>query len=141
MVRYCTVNLRSGPGRRISTGDPSERLTVLEHLKSIAVPVTLKRGGAAKAAAAAREATDPKVQWHRRQEPLPTVKAKLHRYHIGQQLRMVAGGRSWARPEGPCRVVALLPHDSGPFLYRIRSEAESFERVISEDDLTATEAT
>ena len=112
----------------------------MERIKSIAVPVTLKRGGAAKAAANARvEALDQSVQWHRRQDPLPPVKAKLHRYQIGQRLRMVAGGRSWARPEGPCRVVALLPHDSGPFLYRVRSETENFERVISEDDLTPNE--
>lgn len=110
----------------------------MEQFKSIAVPVTVKRGGASKAAEAAKarpDSHDQVSQRLRRHESPASMQAKLHRYQVGQRLRMVAGGRSWARPEGPCRVVALLPHETGPFLYRVRSETETFERVISEDDL------
>jgi hypothetical protein len=28
-----------------------------------------------------------------------------------------------------------MPHEGGPFLYRIRSEVENFERVVAEADL------
>ncbi|MBK6704698.1 MAG: hypothetical protein IPL62_02410 [Caulobacteraceae bacterium] len=31
-----------------------------------------------------------------------------------------------------CRVVAPLPRDAGPQQYRVRSEAESFDRIIDE---------
>ncbi|MEQ1818622.1 MAG: hypothetical protein ABL871_08425 [Terricaulis sp.] len=31
-----------------------------------------------------------------------------------------------------CRVVAPLPRDAGPQQYRVRSETESFDRIIDE---------
>ncbi|MBL8546288.1 MAG: hypothetical protein JNL81_07475 [Hyphomonadaceae bacterium] len=36
-----------------------------------------------------------------------------------------------------CRVVAPLPRDAGPQQYRVRSEAESFDRIIDEARLEA----
>ena len=66
-------------------------------------------------------------------EPRPVT---LHRYHVGQRLRMQSGGRNWARPETICRVLALLPVEGGPLRYRVRSEAESYERIVDEIDLT-----
>ncbi len=66
-------------------------------------------------------------------EPRPV---SLHRYHVGQRLRMQSGGRSWARPETMCRVLALLPVEGGPLRYRVRSETESYERIVDEIDLT-----
>ncbi len=36
-----------------------------------------------------------------------------------------------------CRVIAPLPRDSGPQQYRVRSEAESFDRIIDEARLEA----
>jgi hypothetical protein len=36
-----------------------------------------------------------------------------------------------------CRVVTPLPRDAGPQQYRVRSEAESFDRIIDEARLEA----
>ena len=72
----------------------------------------------------------------RRPTPAMAEIAK-HRYGVGERLQMLGGGRSWARAEAVCRVTALMPHERGPLLYRVRSEVESFERVVAEDDLVA----
>ena len=47
------------------------------------------------------------------------------------------GGRAWQRAETMCKVMALLPQEAGPLRYRVRSEMESFERVVEEIDLTS----
>lgn len=39
--------------------------------------------------------------------------------------------------DGACRIVAALPRDAGPQQYRIRSEGESFDRIIDEARLEA----
>jgi hypothetical protein len=59
-----------------------------------------------------------------------------HRYTIGQTLFMARGGRDIARQASACQVIALLPHEGGPLRYRVRSEAEGFERIVEEADLT-----
>lgn len=59
-----------------------------------------------------------------------------HRFHVGQRLRIVGGGRYWGRLDGYCKVVALMPHEGGTLNYRVRSEAENFERIVAEADLT-----
>lgn len=37
-----------------------------------------------------------------------------------------------------CQIIAALPRDAGPQQYRIRAEAESFDRIIDEARLEAT---
>ncbi len=116
----------------------------MDLIKNIAVPVTRKRTAAA-AAQKPRPAGRPTppadnyvggmVGAPRRPAPSLVAAAK-HRYRIGERLQMQGGGRSWARADGICRVTALMPHERGPLLYRVRSEVESFERVVAEDDLT-----
>ena len=58
-----------------------------------------------------------------------------HRYKVGARLRMNNGGNSLARQAGFCRVTFVLPYEGGQLLYRVKSEAESFERVVAEIDL------
>ncbi len=66
-----------------------------------------------------------------------TVPAPVHRYRVGDKLRMSPGGYSVARPASGCRVVALLPYEGhGALLYRVRSDTEAFERVVPEADLS-----
>ncbi len=61
-----------------------------------------------------------------------------HRYKVGQLLELrSAPGRS-NRPAGPCEVIACLPHDGGPVLYRVKSRNEANERVVDEVDLGPT---
>jgi hypothetical protein len=69
---------------------------------------------------------------------IPPVSAQpAHRYRIGERLRMTHGGRSVARAEAYCKVVARLPYEGhGALLYRVRSESEQFERVVAEIDLS-----
>ena len=47
--------------------------------------------------------------------------------------------RTVARVAASCKVIALLPYEGhGALLYRIRSDAEAFERVVAEADLSRT---
>jgi len=59
-----------------------------------------------------------------------------HRYNVGERLHMNGGGQSVQRNASSCKVVALLPYEGyGALLYRVRSDNESFERVVAEADL------
>ncbi|OAM78223.1 hypothetical protein [Devosia elaeis] len=63
-----------------------------------------------------------------------------HRYKIGQMLDLRSAPRHSNRPSGPCEVIACLPHDKGPVLYRVKSRGESNERVVEEADLSPSDA-
>lgn len=63
-----------------------------------------------------------------------------HRYKVGQMLDLRSAPRHSNRPSGPCEVVACLPHDKGPVLYRVKSLGESNERVVEEIDLSPSDA-
>ena len=106
--------------------------------KSIAVPVTRRRA-TGKAKPKADAGLDPNagkpVPEFRRQPAQHTTPQAVHRFHVGQRLTMARGSRDIARSAAVCQVVALLPHETGPLLYRVRSELESFERVVDEVDL------
>lgn len=69
--------------------------------------------------------------------PRPERVGRGHRFAIGQRLAMAAGGRDISRGGSTCSVVALLPHEGGPFRYRVRSDSETFERIVDENDLSA----
>jgi hypothetical protein len=61
----------------------------------------------------------------------------VHRYVVGDRLRMTGGGQVVQRTASSCRVISLLPYEGrGPLQYRVRSEAEAFERIVAEADLT-----
>ena len=109
----------------------------MEPIKSVAVPITRKQNGRKpKASGLAQPHSDTRIAG----APAPMRRAAVaappaHVYLIGQRLRLMGGGRRWAREEGFCKVTALLPHEGGPLLYRVRSEAENYERVVAEIDL------
>ena len=67
----------------------------------------------------------------------PLQAQPLHRFHIGERLRMSGGGYSVARAGSACKVISLLPYEGhGSLLYRVQSDSEAFERVVAEADLT-----
>ena len=114
----------------------------MEKIKSIAVPVT-RRPAAVKRSRAGRPpvphnipAEGPPSLPGPQHSMVPRPARPRHRFRVGDRVHMNNGGRSWARPEALCRIMALLPHENGPFLYRVRSEVESFERVVAEEDLS-----
>lgn len=107
----------------------------MDSFKSIAVPVTRRQAvGKAKRAAEATTGGSTVAEF-RRQEPQEVTAHPVHRFRVGQRLTMARGSRDIARSAALCQVVALLPHETGPLLYRVRSELESFERVVDEVDL------
>lgn len=108
--------------------------------KTVAVPPnpTTKRGGRLAAAKAVDlDVEDGDEPISRRPAPPRPVKATpIHRYRIGERLNMSQGGYSVVRSGAFCKVVATLPYEGhGSLLYRVRSERESFDRVVSEADL------
>jgi hypothetical protein len=63
-----------------------------------------------------------------------------HRYKVGQMLELRSAPRHSNRPAGLCEVLACLPHDAGPVLYRVQSMNERNERVVEESDLAPSSA-
>ncbi len=68
---------------------------------------------------------------------LPT-QGETHRFRIGQSVR-VDSPQIQQKP-GVCRVTARLPPVGTHLQYRIRNESEAFERVVSEHELSSTDA-
>ena len=104
---------------RIESGRANPTLTVLHGLAAgLGVSVT-----ATGYASSFPSIASPAMRWTRPSSP------------VG--LHMGGGGYTTARVASSCRIVALLPYEGhGPLLYRVRSDAEAFERVIAEIDLT-----
>jgi hypothetical protein len=104
--------------------------------KTIAVPPNPRaRRGVRLAAAAAAEVDEPvelsPIALKRAARPVQA--APVHSFRVGDRLRMGSGGYSVARIAATCKVVALLPYEGhGALLYRVRSDAEAFERVVAE---------
>lgn len=113
----------------------------MDSFKSIAVPVTRKATGGKARRAGHPVSLGPEhrvggMVGERRKSP-PTMAAQPeHLYQIGQRLLLRGGGNSWARASSACKVLSLLPYETGPLLYRVRSEVEAFERVVAETDLS-----
>ena len=59
-----------------------------------------------------------------------------HRYEVGQMLDLSSAPMHSNRPKGPCKVLARLPHENGPVLYRVQCLSERNERVVEETDLS-----
>jgi hypothetical protein len=57
------------------------------------------------------------------------------KFSAGQRVLAARGGVG--APAGRFQIVSVLPRDSGAQRYRVRGEAESFERVIDEARLEA----
>lgn len=60
-----------------------------------------------------------------------------HRYATGQRVRFSGGHTALAAGSGAFKIIATLPIErTGEIRYRIKSEAESFERVVDESTLS-----
>ena len=112
-------------------------------LKTIAIPTSAGAKRGKRAAVALSAATDPAPHDDLpsgsllRRPARPVQVQPTHRYRVGEKLRMANGGYTLARAGASCKVVSALPYEGrGPLLYRVRSDTEAFERVVSEADLT-----
>ena len=107
-------------------------------LKSVVV-APIKRGGG-------RKQPSPTIASEEEDAPLVTALARpprrvaaqpTHLFRVGERLRMMGGGHSVQRTSSVCKVVALLPYEGrGALLYRVRSDAETYERIVAEADLS-----
>ncbi len=103
-------------------------------LKTVAVAPT-RRAGGRKTPSPAVQAED--ITAFRPDPPRRLADRAVHRYRIGERLRMAHGGNVVARSAAYCKVMFLLPYEGhGPLLYRVRSDSEQFERIVAEADLS-----
>ena len=107
-------------------------------IRSIAITPTKRGGWRKEPSPTVEEEAKDKGSFHgaatRAARRIAAVPA--HRYRIGDRLRMTGGGHSVQRTASGCKVLALLPYEGyGALLYRVRSDTESFERIVAEADL------
>jgi hypothetical protein len=67
--------------------------------------------------------------------PTGQPKSRLHRFSIGQKVRMRNTVGLSLRDETIFRILATLPILDGSPQYRIRTEGDTYERVTTEDNL------
>ncbi len=58
-----------------------------------------------------------------------------HRFRIGQFVDFAPSRLAMPSSGGEYKVIRLLPLEGGDLLYRIKSSAETFERVAKESEL------
>ena len=63
----------------------------------------------------------------------------LHRFAIGQQVRLRSGGGATMNTAAVFEILATLPPLGRSFQYRIRDAEEKHERMATEDNLQAIE--
>jgi hypothetical protein len=62
-----------------------------------------------------------------------------HRFATGQRVRLRPSHRALPASSGSFKIMATLPIEgTGEIRYRIKSEAENFERVVDESTLSLT---
>lgn len=109
-------------------------------LKSIAVIPTSKAGGRKRPSPTTMTEVDdgPMAIALLRNSGGTRLRPQLiHQFHAGERLRLANGGYTVARVEAYCEVLTALPYEGrGALLYRVRSERETFDRVVGEGDLT-----
>ena len=59
-----------------------------------------------------------------------------HKFKVGQMLELSSAPLRSNRPKGACKVLACLPYDNGPAIYRVKCVNENNERVVEEPDLS-----
>lgn len=70
-------------------------------------------------------------------EPSP---AERHRFSVGDEVRVISTSGMWFKHGVDYRITAALPPQAGKLQYRIKNEAEPFERVVSESQLANSPA-
>jgi hypothetical protein len=65
--------------------------------------------------------------------------AMAHLYKAGQMVELRSAPKHSNRLSGPCEILSCLPHDKGPFFYRVQSQLEGIQRVVDEVDLSPSD--
>ena len=69
----------------------------------------------------------------------PASQMPSHLFHVGQAVRTISRIGSAANTADVCRITATLPPKDGSPQYRIRSDGERHERVVTQDTLEAAD--
>ena len=60
-----------------------------------------------------------------------------HSFAAGQTVRLANASRLTPAASGDFKITRLLPESSGELQYRVKSDRESYERVVGENELKA----
>lgn len=63
-----------------------------------------------------------------------------HKYAVGQMVDLIPSPRLSNRPSGPCEILLQLPFEGHRLQYRVQSTAESYQRVVNEEDMRPSTA-
>lgn len=64
------------------------------------------------------------------------MKASVHRFRVGQTVKIVEGFGYARSPNMMFTIVALLPSNGAHYQYKIRNSGEVFDRTAQENELT-----
>jgi hypothetical protein len=64
-----------------------------------------------------------------------------HKYKVGQAVDLTPGRWGFPASAREYKILRLLPSEGGELLYRIKSAAETFERVAKESELAPRSGT
>lgn len=104
--------------------------------KSIAIPSRLKAGGKSSRAPKASAVEVPV----RRRVPAPANRATpTHRFAVGELVTVTQPSRLSVPQAGRYRILRHLPYEGGTLMYRVQSEADIYERVVAEGDISLPE--
>ena len=67
--------------------------------------------------------------------PGHTLEAAVHRFSVGQIVRMRSRSGVFPKTDGVFRITRTLPARDNLLQYRLRSDGENYERVATEDTL------
>lgn len=62
-------------------------------------------------------------------------------YHCGDTVFLKSGALGNAQPDGPGRIVSVMPEAQGTVRYRVRFQHENFERSVALDEIDASMST
>lgn len=62
----------------------------------------------------------------------------MHKYQVGDVLDLLPMRGSSLRRAGECKIMALLPYEGHAVQYKVQASTESYQRIVSENDLRQT---
>ncbi len=66
---------------------------------------------------------------------IPTLEGAVHQFSVGQIVRMRSRSGVFPKTDEVFRITRTLPARDNLLQYRLRSDAENYERVATEDNL------
>ena len=75
----------------------------------------------------------------RQTSPPSATDPAAHLFAVGQEVRLKPGAVRWFQTAGTYRVTRMFPQSGSMQQYRIRSDEEPHERVVTQDQLEAVD--